>query len=185
MSTTRGVRTLVGTALASSIILLGGCSSSGTTNGATGGSNPLAGTSTTHSAAGTTGGTSGGSSSSSDSSGSSGGSSSSDSSGTTGGSSGGLGLSDPGCQAALTAAENAMSGVSMTDPNSAKNALLQVAGKMHTAAGQSKIPAAATAINKVADDYSNIANSLGSGKAPDTSSVQTDATAMGTACAGG
>ena len=191
MSTTRGVRALVGAALASSVILLGGCSSSGTTPA--GSSNPLTGGLTGHtSAAGSTGGTSstGGSStggaSSSDTSDTTGGDSSSDDSSSTGGTTGALGGSDPGCQAAVSDLQTGTQALTnaMTNPAAAIAGIKAIGDKMHTDAGKSTNPAAAAAINKVGDDYITFANGLGPGKVPDTSALQTDATAMATACVG-
>lgn len=189
MSTTRGVRILVGSALASSVILLGGCSSSGTVSaGANGGSNPLTGGVTSHSsAAGTTGGTTGGSSSSSSDDSSTGASSSSsssdDSSSTT---SGGLGGSDPGCQAAisdLTSGSKAL-GNAASDPAGAIAGVKAIGDKMHADAGKSTNPAHASAINKVGDDYAGLASSIASGKQPDISGISNDDTALITACSG-
>jgi len=192
MSSTRGVRTLVGVALASSVILLGGCSSSGTvgagkSGGTTGGASAIGGS---------TGGTSGGqssapskssSSSSSDDSGSTGGtsSSSSDDSGSTGGSSsGGLGGSDAGCQAAtndVASGSNLMSQAG-SDPAKALAGIKSIGDNLHKDAGKSSDPKVAAAINKVGDDYVNLAAAAGAGKQPDTGSLMTDVTAMTTAC---
>ncbi|GAA1993712.1 hypothetical protein GCM10009838_67320 [Catenulispora subtropica] len=83
----------------------------------------------------------------------------------------------------MDAASNALNGLNPGDPASGKKMLQDIAAKMHDAAGKSKKPDAASAINKLGDDYAKIANSLGSGT-PDMSSLRTDATAMGTACAG-
>jgi hypothetical protein len=189
MSTTRGVRTLVGIAVASSVILLGGCASSGTT-GSTGGTNPLAGGSTSHSSAGTTGGSSsssdGSSGGASDSSSSSDSSDSSGSSGSTGGNAaGGLG-SDPGCQAAqadMMAGSKAMSNAA-TDPQGALSAIKDTAGKLHADAGKSSKPSAAAAINKLGSDYTDIATKAAAGQQPDQAAVLNDVKAMISACQG-
>jgi hypothetical protein len=183
MSTTRGVRTLVGIAVASSVILLGGCASSGTT-GSTGGTNPLAGGSTSHSSAGTTGGSS--SSSDGSSGGASDSSSSSDSSGSSGGNAAGSLGSDPGCQAAqadMMAGSKAMSNAA-TDPQGALAAIKDTAGKLHADAGKSSKPSAAAAINKLGSDYTDIATKAASGQQPDQAAVLNDVKAMISACQG-
>jgi hypothetical protein len=172
MSTTRGIRTTVGVALAASAFLLAGCSSSGSVSS---GKDALGGGDKSTSApAGDKS-----SSSSSDSSSSSSSSSSSDSSGD---SLGGA-FNDPGCKAAMDAASNAMNNLNPSDPSSAKKMLTDIAAKMHDAAGKSKKPDAASAINKVGDDYAKIAGQLGGSSVPDMSALRTDAEAMGTACA--
>ncbi|NUP53142.1 MAG: hypothetical protein HOW97_38350 [Catenulispora sp.] len=176
MSTTRGIRTTIGVALASSVFLLAGCSSSGSVGGKSAAgsdkssSAPAADSSSSKSSGGD-------SSPSSDSS-----SSASDSSSSSDDSLGGLGGEDPGCQAALEAASNAMKNLNPSDPAGAKKAIQDIATQMHAAAGKSKKPEAAAAINKLADDYSNFANQLGKGM-PDTSALQADGTALGNACA--
>ena len=189
MSTTRGVRILVGSAVASSVILLGGCASSGTVSaGANGGSNPLAGGLASHTSA-ASGGTSTGGASSPDTSSSTGSSSSSDDSstgGTTGGSAGGLGGDDPGCQAAMTDVSSGTKAMSnaASDPAGALAAIKGIGDKLHADAGKSAKPAAAAAINKVGDDYVTIAQKAGAGQQFDSSGVYNDAQAMVTACLG-
>ena len=181
MSTTRGIRTTVGVALAASAFLLAGCSSSGSTGGKSaqgGGDKPTSAPATDKSSSSkSSSGDSGGSTSSSDSS------PSGDSSSSDGDSLGGA-FDDPGCKAAMDAASNALNGLNPSDPSSGKKMLKDIASKMHEAAGKSKKPAAASAINKVGDDYAKLADALGGSGTPDMSSLRTDATAMGTACAG-
>ena len=179
MSTTRGVRILVGSALASSVILLGGCASSGTVkSGASGDSNALTGglTSSHSSSADTSS-----SSSSDDSSSSS--SSSDDSSSSSGGLTGGTG--DAGCQAAESDVANGSQalGGAASNPAGALAAIKGIGVKLHADAGKSS-GAAASAINKVGDDYINLAQQAGAGKMPDTTSMMNDVTAMATACGG-
>ena len=123
-------------------------------------------------------------SSSGDSDSSSSSSSASSSSSDSSGDSLGGAFDDPGCKAAMDAASNAMNNLNPGDPSSAKKMLTDIAAKMHEAAGKSKKPAAASAINKVGDDYAKIAGQLGGSSVPDMSALRTDATAMGTACAG-
>jgi hypothetical protein len=181
MSTTRGVRTLVGLTLASSALLLGGCASSGTTPAASGSSTGAA-ASTGSSAASTSASSSdsAASSASSSDSAASDSSSSSDSSGSSGGS---LGGSDAGCQAAISDVANgpqALSGAG-SNPAAAVAAIKGIGDKLHADAAKSS-GAGAAAINKVADDYIGLANSVGKGTMPDTSSLMTDATAMTKAC---
>jgi hypothetical protein len=186
MSTTRGARILVGAAtLATSIILLGGCSSSGTVKGAAdGGANPLTGGLTSSTTAPASGGSTSSSSDDSSSGGASSSSSSDDSSG--GSSSGGLtgGGSDPGCQAAmsdLTSGSQALAKVGQ-DPAGALAGLKSIGDKMH--ADASKSPSHASVINKVGDDYINLANAAAARKSPDMSGLTNDVTALMTACSG-
>ncbi|GAA2064976.1 hypothetical protein GCM10009839_90720 [Catenulispora yoronensis] len=170
-------------ALASSVILLGGCASSGSVGGksALGGSSdkstgaPALGDSSTSKGSSDKSASADKSSASSDKSSADSSDSSSDSLGDA--------FDDPGCKAAMDAASNALNGLSAGDPSSAKKTLQDIAAKMHEAAGKSKKPDAASAINKVGDDYAKMANSLGSGT-PDMGSLSTDAQAMGTACGG-
>lgn len=147
MHSTRGVRTLVGLALASSVILLGGCSSSGTITGSSG-------LSPADASAAAAGGQSGGDGS------------------------GGGGADDPGCKAAQTDESSALKTIDAGDPNAAKTGFKSLADKLHGDAGQSKIPAAATAINKLGDDYATMASS---GNADDTAAGN-DSEAVGKAC---
>lgn len=147
MSSTRGVRTLIGLALASSVILLGGCSSSGTISGS--------GLSPADASAAAVGGESGGAAG-----------------GTTGGG------EDPGCKAALSDETNALKNIDAGDVNSAKAGFKTLADKLHADAGQSKIPAAATAINKLGDDYATMATNPDA----DDSASGNDSEAVGKAC---
>jgi hypothetical protein len=180
MSTLRGIRTTIAVAAAASVLLLAGCSSSGSIGkssaaGDKSGGGPAAVGSKSPSGDSSSSGSSDSSAPSSDSS------SSSDSSGSSGGSDN-AGGDDPGCAAAMDAMSGAMKNLNPSDPAGAKKMLQDIAAKMHDAAGKSKKPDAASAINKVADDYANLANSLGGG-VPNMSGLQTDAQAMGTACA--
>lgn len=187
MSTTRGARILVGAAtLATSIVLLGGCSSSGTVKGAAdGGANPLTGGLTSSTTAPASGGSTSSSSDDSSTGGASSSSSSSDDS-SGGSSSGGLtgGGSDPGCQAAmsdLTSGSQALAKVGQ-DPAGALAGLKSIGDKMHADAGKS--PSHASVINKVGDDYINLANAAAARKSPDMSGLTNDVTALMTACSG-
>ncbi|NUR64112.1 MAG: hypothetical protein HOV87_36460 [Catenulispora sp.] len=178
MSTLRGIRTTIGVAAAASVLALAGCSSSGSIgkSSAAGDSKtsggPAAVDSKSSSGDSSTSGSSDSSAPSSDSSSSSSGDSDNSGSGAT----------DPGCAAAMDAMSGAMKNLNVSDPAGAKKMIQDIAGKMHDAAGKSKKPDAAAAINKVADDYTNLANSLGGGGVPNMSGLQNDATALGTAC---
>lgn len=185
MSTTRGVRILVGAAaVATSVVLLGGCSSSGTTPAAaSGGANALTGglTSTNSAAA------SGGSTSSDDSS-TGGTSSSSSSDDSSGGSSGGLtgNSSDPGCQAAMsdvTTGSQALAKMA-SDPGGALAGIKAIGDKLHADAGKATDPSHASLIKKVGDDYANLASQAAAHQAPDMSAMTSDMTSMMTACGG-
>jgi hypothetical protein len=144
----------------SAALLLSGCSSSGTVGSSAGSK---------------TGGTTGGTAASGGSSSTSGGAAAAV---------GGLGGSDPGCQAALKAANDATSAMgNMKDPAGAATAFNNLASQMHSAAKLAQKPGAADAINKLADDYAKIASSMSGGSTPDFSGMGTDAAAMGTACA--
>lgn len=148
MSSTRGVRTLVGLALASSVILLGGCSSSGTITGS--------GLSAADASEAAAGGQSGGNAAG----------------GTTGG------ADDPGCKAAVNDESSALKSIDAGDLSSAKQGFKNLADKLHADAGQSKIPAAAAAINKLGDDYAAMATNANA----DTTAADNDSEAVGKAC---
>jgi hypothetical protein len=71
-----------------------------------------------------------------------------------------------------------------SDPAGALAAIKAIGDKLHADAGKSTNPTAAAAIKKVGDDYVNVATQAAAGKAPDTTSMVNDATAMATACTG-
>lgn len=142
MSSTRGVRTLVGLALASSVILLGGCSSSGTITDTSGLSPADA------------------------------------SAAAVGGDGGGTSAEDPGCQAAQTDESSALKAINVGDPNTARDGFKKLADTLHADAGKSKIPAAASAIKKLGDDYATMASDPNA----DDTAAGNDSEAVGKAC---
>jgi hypothetical protein len=178
MSTTGGIRALVGVALASSVFLLAGCASSGSTGAK---SSSGGGLSTSSSSSDKASSSSSSSSSSSDSSSSPSSDSSSSSSDSSGGSTGGLG-EDPGCKAAEEVATSGPGKMNVSDPAGTKKALNDLASQLHDAAGKAQKPGAAAAINKLADDYAGLATAISTGKMPDVSSMMDDATKMASAC---
>lgn len=148
MSSTQKVRTLVGVALASSVVLLGGCSSASTV------ANTRPSTSATDSSPAPASGQ------------------------TNGNAAGGSAADDPGCKAALSDEPNALNTIDPGDPDTAKVGFKNLADKLHSDAGQSKVPAAAAAINKLGDDYSALATN----PAGDDSVAGNDSEAVGKAC---
>ncbi|OLE28069.1 MAG: hypothetical protein AUG49_03490 [Catenulispora sp. 13_1_20CM_3_70_7] len=70
----------------------------------------------------------------------------------------------------------------MSDPKSAIASIKAIGEKLHADAKTSTKPSAAAAIKKLGDDYVGMADGVSKGKAPDTSSIMSDATAMATAC---
>ncbi|MFL6112418.1 MAG: hypothetical protein ACJ786_13840 [Catenulispora sp.] len=153
MSTRHRPPVLAATAFAA-VLLVAGCSSSGTV-GSHGGSSK-------GSSGGFTGGTGGDSDNSSDL----------------------ITGSDPGCAVALTAIQNATKLQSAGDPTSALTGIQTAISQLHSAAGKTRKPDAKQAIDKVADDLGTILDQAKSGKVPDTDQALTDASAVATACAG-
>ncbi|MBS2531629.1 serine/threonine protein kinase [Catenulispora sp. NF23] len=100
---------------------------------------------------------------------------------------GGLGVSDPGCQAAISDLSSGSQSLpsAASNPSDAINTIKAIGTKLDTDSTKSTNPAAAAAIKKVGDDYIAMGNSVGSGSLPNSNLLETDSAAMSNACTGG